>query len=182
MSSPAPASTGSPVGRFAIRHTIAIAFIAVVLCVAGVFAALKTPSSVFPATAFPRIVVNISNGIMPADQMMATITRPVEQSLKSIPGVTSVLSTTTRGSAIVNVKFAWGTDMHRAELYVLGRLSEMRSELPPTAVTSAERVGFSLSYPIIGISLTASHHNLMDLWNTATYVIKPLFLQIPGVS
>ena len=182
MSSPAPASTGSPVGRFAIRHTIAIAFIAVVLCAAGVFAALKTPSSVFPATAFPRIVVNISNGIMPADQMMATITRPVEQSLKSIPGVTSVLSTTTRGSAIVNVKFAWGTDMHRAELYVLGRLSEMRSELPPTAVTSAERVGFSLSYPIIGISLTASHHNLMDLWNTATYVIKPLFLQIPGVS
>ena len=182
MSNPAPASTGSPVGRFAIRHTIAIAFVAVVLCAAGVFAALKTPSSVFPATAFPRIVVNIGNGIMPADQMMATITRPVEQSLKSIPGVTSVLSTTTRGSAIVNVKFAWGTDMHRAELYVLGRLSEMRSELPPTAVTSAERVGFSLSYPIIGISLTASHHNLMDLWNTATYTIKPLFLQIPGVS
>lgn len=182
MSTPAETSGGSPLGRFAIRHTIAIAFIAAVLCVAGVFAALKTPSSVFPATAFPRIVVNIGNGIMPADEMMATITRPVEQSLKSIPGVTSVLSTTTRGSAIVNVKFAWGTDMHRAELYVLGRLAQMRSELPPTAVTSTERVGFSLSYPIIGISLTGDGHNLMDLWNTATYTIKPLFLQIPGVS
>ncbi len=182
MSAPTDLSAGSPVGRFAIRHTIAISFIAAVLCLAGVFAALHTPSSVFPATAFPRIVVNVGNGIMPADEMMATITRPVEQSLKSIPGVTSVLSTTTRGSAIVNVKFAWGTNMHRAELYVLGRLSEIRSQLPPTAVTSAERVGFSLSYPIIGISLTGSNHSLTDLWNTATYTIKPLFLQIPGVS
>ena len=182
MSAPTDLSAGSPVGRFAIRHTIAIAFIAVILCVAGVFAALHTPSSVFPATAFPRIVVNIGNGIMPADEMMATVTRPVEQSLKSIPGVTSVLSTTTRGSAIVNVKFAWGTDMHRAELYVLGRLAEIRSQLPGTSVTSAERVGFSLSYPIIGISLTGSHESLTSLWNTATYTIKPLFLQIPGVS
>ena len=182
MITPKDASTSSPVGRFAIRHAIAISFITAVLCLAGVFAALHTPSSVFPATAFPRIVVNIGNGIMPADEMMATITRPVEQSLKSIPGVTSVLSTTTRGSAIVNVKFAWGTDMHRADLYVLGRLSEIRSQLPPTAVTSAERVGFSLSYPIIGISLTGSNHSLTDLWNTATYTIKPLFLQIPGVS
>ena len=182
MSTPTDLSAGSPVGRFAIRHTIAIAFIAAVLCVAGVFAALHTPSSVFPATAFPRIVVNIGNGIMPADEMMATVTRPVEQSLKSIPGVTSVLSTTTRGSAIVNVRFAWGTDMHRAELYVLGRLAEIRSQLPGTSVTSAERVGFSLSYPIIGISLTGSHESLTSLWNTATYTIKPLFLQIPGVS
>ena len=182
MITPKDASTSSPVGRFAIRNAIAISFITAVLCLAGVFAALHTPSSVFPATAFPRIVVNIGNGIMPADEMMATITRPVEQSLKSIPGVTSVLSTTTRGSAIVNVKFAWGTDMHRADLYVLGRLSEIRSQLPPTAVTSAERVGFSLSYPIIGISLTGSNHSLTDLWNTATYTIKPLFLQIPGVS
>ena len=88
MITPKDASTSSPVGRFAIRHAIAISFITAVLCLAGVFAALHTPSSVFPATAFPRIVVNIGNGIMPADEMMATITRPVEQSLKSIPGVT----------------------------------------------------------------------------------------------
>lgn len=183
MSSPDTTGTRSGrVGRFATRHTLAITFIAAVLCLAGVFAVLRTPSSVFPATAFPRIVVNISNGIMPTDEMMATITRPVEQAMKSIPGVTSVLSTTTRGSAIVNVEFSWGTHMHRAELYVLGRLSEIRSALPATAVMGASRVGFSLSYPIIGISLTSRDHNLMDLWNTATYTIKPLFLQIPGVS
>ncbi len=172
----------SRLGRFTTRHALAITFIAAVLCLAGVFAALRIPSSVFPVTAFPRIVVGVSNGIMPPDQMMATITRPIEESLKSIPEERSVLSTTTRGSAIINVEFPWGTDMHRAELYVLGRIAEIRSELPTGTTTDVRRVGFTLSYPVIGISLTASGHTLRDLWNTATYTIKPLFLQIPGVS
>ena len=82
----------SALGQFTTRHTVAITFIAAVLSMAGVFAALHTPSSVFPATTFPRIVVNVSKGIMPANEMMATITRPIEESLKSIPGVESVLS------------------------------------------------------------------------------------------
>ena len=172
----------SRVGRFATRHAVSITFIALTLCLAGIFSARHTPSSVFPQTAFPRIVVMVGNGIMPANEMMATVTRPIEEAMKSIPGVASVRSSTTRGSAIVNVIFNWGADMQRAELYVLGQLSEIRSDLPPTATTDVSRVAFSLSYPIIGISLTSATRDQMDLWDTATYKIKPLFLQIPGVA
>ena len=181
-SSAMTSTTSSRLGRFATRHAISITFIAVVLCLAGIFCARNTPSSVFPKTDFPRVVVMVNNGIMPANEMMATITRPIEEAMKSIPGVVSVRSSTTRGSAIINVIFNWGTDMQRAELYVLGQLSEIRSDLPATASTDVSRVAFSLSYPIIGISLTSSTRNQMDLWDTATYTIKPLFLQIPGVA
>ncbi|HUB88083.1 MAG TPA: efflux RND transporter permease subunit, partial [Verrucomicrobiae bacterium] len=174
--------SSSRLGQFATRHAISITFIAVVLCLAGIFCARNTPSSVFPKTDFPRIVVMVNNGIMPANEMMATATRPIEEAMKSIPGVVSVRSSTTRGSAIVNVIFSWGTDMDRAELYVMGQLSGIRDELPASAQTDVERVAFSLSYPIIGISLTSDMRNLMDLWNEATYTIKPMFLQIPGVA
>lgn len=174
--------SSSALGRFATRHALSIGFIAVVLCLAGLFSARQTPSSVFPKTPFPRIVVMVGNGIMPANEMMATITRPIEETMKSIPGVVSVRSSTTRGSAIVNVIFGWGTDMEKAELYVLGQLSDIRSDLPPTATTDVSRVAFSLSYPIIGISLTSDTRSQMDLWDTATYTIKPLFLKIPGVA
>jgi CzcA family heavy metal efflux pump len=176
------ANSSSRLGRFATRHAISITFIAVVLCLAGFFAARQTSSSVFPKTDFPRVVVMVNNGIMPAKEMMATVTRPVEEAMKSIPGVTSVQSSTMRGSAVINVIFGWGTDMPRAELYVLGQLSEIRSDLPATAQTDVSRVAFSLSYPIIGISLTSSTRDLMDVWDTANYQIKPLFLQIPGVA
>lgn len=175
-------NASSRLGRFATRHAVSITFIAVVLCLAGVFSARQTPSSVFPKTDFPRVVVMVNNGIMPAKEMMATVTRPVEEAMKSIPGVTSVQSSTMRGSAVVNVIFGWGTDMPRAELYVLGQLSTIRGDLPATAQTDVSRVAFSLSYPIIGISLTSSTRDLMAVWDTANYKIKPLFLQIPGVA
>ena len=172
----------SRLGQFATRHALSIAFIAAVLCLAGILSARNTPSSVFPETNFPRVVVMVNNGIMPANEMMATITRPVEEAMKSIPGVVSVRSSTTRGAAIINVIFNWGTDMHQSELYVMGQLAGIRSDLPTTASTDVSRVAFSLSYPIIGISLTSSTRSQMDVWETANYIVKPLFLQIPGVA
>jgi CzcA family heavy metal efflux pump len=171
----------SSLGRFATRHALSITFIAAALCLAGVFAALRTPSSVFPQTDFPRVVILVNNGIMPASEMMATITRPIEEAMKEIPGVTTVRSATARGSAQINLFFHWNVDMVQSELYVLGRLSEIRADLPATASTEVSRVTFS-AFPVIGISLTSSSRNLMDLWETANYKLKPLFLQIAGVA
>src|SRR5450756_31710 len=77
-------------GAFAIRHRLTIAFISVALCLAGIYAAFKMPSSVFPQTNFPRVVILVDNGVMPADEMMATITRPIEEAMKDIPGTVTV--------------------------------------------------------------------------------------------
>jgi multidrug efflux pump subunit AcrB len=41
-------------GQFATHNATAIAFITVALCLAGVYAALRMPSSVFPQANFPR--------------------------------------------------------------------------------------------------------------------------------
>ena len=139
------------------------------------------PSSVFPQTDFPRVVIDIDNGVMPSDEMMATITRPIEEAVKEIQGVTKVRSTTSRGSGNVNVFFTWKTDMVQAELFVLSRLSQLRSSLPSTATTNVHRLTFS-AFPIVGISLTSKTRGISELWETARYTIKPRFLRIPGVA
>ena len=118
-------------------------FLTVCLCLAGVVSAWTMPSSVFPQTNFPRVIVVVDNGVMPADQMMATITRPIEEAMKDIPGVVSVRSATGRGSAEVNVFFNWSVDMQASELHVHSRLSQIRSTLPATATTSVYRLTFS---------------------------------------
>ena len=92
-------NTSFTAGRFAIRHRLAIAFICVALCLGGIYAALHLPSSVFPQTNFPRVVIIVDNGVMPADEMMASVTRPIEESMKDIPGAIRVRSATGRGSA-----------------------------------------------------------------------------------
>jgi CzcA family heavy metal efflux pump len=175
------AGNESALGRFATRHALSITFVAAALCLAGVFSAWRTPSAVFPQTNFPRIVVLVNNGIMPANEMMATITRPIEEAMKEIPGAIAVRSATKRGSAQINVFFNWRVDMVQAELYVLGRLSEIRGDLPATASTEVSRLTFS-AFPIVGISLTSPRRDLMELWERANYELKPRFLQVPGVA
>jgi CzcA family heavy metal efflux pump len=174
-----PAS--SVLGQFATRHARAITFITFALCLAGIYAALQMPSSVFPPTNFPRCVILIDNGVMPADEMMATITRPIEEAMKDVPGTVAVRSTTGRGSAEVNVFFDWRTDMIQSELYVNARIAQIRSTLPATATTTVWRLTFS-AFPIIGVSLTSATRDIIALWETARYEIKPRFLRIPGVA
>jgi CzcA family heavy metal efflux pump len=174
-------STKSALGQFATRHSLSIAFICLALCLAGAFTALNLPSSVFPQTNFPRIVVLVDNGVMPADEMMATITRPIEESMKDIPGVTTVRSATGRGSAEVNVFFNWKVDMVQSELYILGRLSQIRSTLPASAETEVSRVTFS-NFPIIGVSLTSKVRSQTELWEVARYNLKVRFLRIPDIA
>src|SRR6266576_5284925 len=120
------------IGRLATHNATAIMFITLALCLAGAFAALKMPSSVFPQTNFPRVVILIDNGVMPADEMMATITKPIEEAMKDIPGSTNIRSTTARGSADINVFFDWNVDMVQSELYVMSRLAQVRATLPST--------------------------------------------------
>jgi multidrug efflux pump subunit AcrB len=174
-------SANPALGRFATRNATAIAFITVALCLAGIYAALRMPSSVFPQSNFPRCVILVDNGVMPADEMMATITRPIEEAMKDIPGAVSVRSATGRGSAEVNVFFNWQVDMIQSELYVNGRLSQIRSTLPATATATIWRLTFS-AFPIIGVSLTSRTRDIATLWESARYDIKPRFLRVPGVA
>src|SRR5262249_50653447 len=123
----------------------------------------------------------VDNGVMPADEMMATITRPIEEAMKDIPGSVSIRSTTGRGSAEISVFFDWGSDMIQSELHVNGRLGPIQSQLPPTPVTTVWRLTFS-AFPIIGVSLTSPTRDPMELWEIARYDLKPRFLRIPGVA
>ncbi len=174
-------SPSLPSDSFVLRYRKAIVFLVGALCLAGGYSAYMMPASVFPQTDFPRVVILIDNGTMPADEMMATITRPVEEAMKDIPGTSTIRSTTGRGSADVNVFFDWSTDMVQAELYVLGRLAQIRSALPPTAEFAVHRLTFS-AFPIIGISLTSKTRNISELWETARYDLRPRLLRIKGVA
>src|SRR6478672_10456290 len=173
--------TPSVASHFAIRHRLAIVFISLALCLAGVYSALTLPSSVFPQTNFPRVVVLVDNGVMPADEMMATVTRPIEEVMKDIPGAIRIRSTTGRGSAEISVFFSWSADMVESELHVEARLSQIRTTLPATVSTTTRRLTFS-AFPILGVSLTSPRRTGMELWEIGRYEIKPRFLRIPGVA
>ena len=186
MSNDPLASTGraaeeAGAGAFALRHRLAIIFITLAVCFAGAVSALRMPSSVFPETEFPRCEVLLDAGVMPADEMMARVTRPVEEAMKDVPGVETVRTNTGRGAAEVDVVFGWDADMIQSELYVRNRISELKSTLPAGTQASVWRLTFN-AFPIMGVSLTSPQRDLTELWEIARYDLKPRFLTIPGVA
>src|SRR6266481_3438764 len=88
-----------------------VLFLIISLALVGGYLAFSIPVSVFPNTDFPRIVIGVDNGVMPIDQMLVTITRPIEESVNSVPGLQRVLSITSRGSAEIDLFFDWKSDM-----------------------------------------------------------------------
>ena len=115
------------------RHSKSVIFVILTLALVGGYLAFSIPVAVFPATNFPRILIAVDNGVMPTDQMMVTITRPIEEAVNSVPGLQEVRSITSRGSAEIDLFFDWNVDMFQTLKYVNAALSRVKVELPPTA-------------------------------------------------
>jgi CzcA family heavy metal efflux pump len=158
-----------------------ILFLIVSLALVGGYLAFTIPVSVFPSTDFPRIVVGVDNGVMPIDQMLVTITRPLEEAVNSVPGLQKVTSITSRGSAEVDLFFDWNNDMILTLQRVDAVVARLQAELPPTAKVETHRMTFA-GFPIIGYSLTSDTVPPNKLWELATYDLKPRINRLDGVA
>ena len=177
-----PGAASAPQKSFWLaRTTRTIFFFATVLTVAGIYLAFKVPISVFPETDFPRVIIAVDNGVMPVEQMAVTITRPVEDAVNSVPGLETVRSTTSRGTAEISLFFDWNVDMVTELQLVDAALSTVRQSLPATVNISTKRLTFA-SFPILGYSLTSDTVPQTRLWEIATYELKPPLNRVSGVS
>jgi len=156
-------------------------FLIVCLALVGGYLAFTIPVSVFPNTDFPRIVIGVDNGVAPIDQMLVTVTRPIEEAVNSVPGLQNVRSTTSRGSAEVDLFFDWNVDMVLTLQRVDAVVARLQAELPATAKLDTHRLTFA-AFPILGYSLTSDSVPPNKLWEMATYDIKPRMNRLNGVA
>ena len=163
------------------RHDKSIIFLIIILGIIGIYEAFQLPVAVFPTTNFPLIKIGVDNGVMPIEQMEVTITRPIEQAVNSVPGLESVKSVTSRGSADIDLFFNWSVNMIETLQMVDAAVSRIQSSLPSTAKIESHRMDFA-SFPIIGYSLTSDKVPQTDLWELATYDVKPRLNRLAGVA
>jgi CzcA family heavy metal efflux pump len=182
---PTPAEVAQPAAKTEMpwfrRLSSPVLFLIVSLALVGAYLAFTIPISVFPNTDFPRIAIGVDNGVMPIDQMLVTITRPLEEAVNSVPGLQSVRSTTSRGSAQVDLFFSWGSDMILTLQRVDAVVARLQPTLPPTVKVETHRLTFA-AFPIIGYSLTSDTVPQNRLWEIATYDLKPRLNRLDGVS
>lgn len=167
--------------HWAAAHRRSILFLVVILSLGGVIAGLKLPVSLFPHVDFPRIVLSLEAGDRPADQMSIAVTRPVEQAVRSVPGVASLRSTTSRGSAELSINFDWGADMVSALLQVDSAINQVLPSLPSGTTFEVRRMDPTV-FPIAAYSLTSDSQSLVQLRDLGEYELAPLLSSVAGVA
>jgi CzcA family heavy metal efflux pump len=150
-----------------------------VLSGAGIWAAFRLPSAIYPELTFSRITIVVQGSSLGARQVLFAITRPIEEAVSIVPGVQRVQSRAIRGSSETNINFAPGTDMVFALQQVQARVNQISADLPPGLDVEVERLTPSL-FPVITYNLEGG--DPATLYDLARYQIKPLISRVPGVG
>jgi len=151
----------------------------VLLTVAGIWSALQLPSAIYPELEFSRVTVVVNGTSLGARQVLFSITRPVEEAISIVPGVTRVQSRAIRGGSETNITFAPRTDMVDALQQVRARVNQIANDLPQGLDVEVERQTPSL-FPIISYNLEGG--DPATLYDIARYQIKPIISRVPGVG
>ena len=166
---------------FLEQHVRSILVIACALALSGAIAALSLPVGLFPQVSFPRVVVDLSAGDRPAEQTALTLTRPVEEAIRSVPGVREVRSATSRGAAQISVDFGWGRDMIATTLLVDTAIAQVLPQLPAGASYGVRRMDPTV-FPIISYALTSKSLTPSALHDLAQFQVVPLLAPVPGLA
>jgi CzcA family heavy metal efflux pump len=166
---------------WASHHRRSLIFLLLVAAVAGAFSAFSLPVALFPQVSFPRIAITIDSGDQPASQMVTLVTRPVEQAVKSVPGLVEVRSTTSRGTAEMSLNFDWGTNMSVATLQVQAEISRILPTLPTGSSFDIRQMNTNV-FPVAAYSLTSDKLSLLKMREIAQYELLPLLSSIRGVQ
>ena len=149
------------------------------LSAAGAWAALRLPSAIYPELRFSRITIVAQGSTLGARQVVFSITRPLEEAVSLVPGVTRVRSRSIRGASEIAITFAPGTDMDQALQLVRARVSQAQAALPADLSLEVEQLTPSL-FPILSYNVEGG--GAATLYDLARYEIKPLISRVPGVG
>jgi len=130
--------------QLTIGNPIAVILLVTIVALGGAFALLHLSVGLFPGMDVP--VVNVISHYPGAasEDMELLITRPIEDRIRTIPGVRRVSSTSIEGVSQVTSEFDWGTRLTDARQLVQAELSSVQGDLPAGVEPRLENIGTTL--------------------------------------
>ncbi|MBV8434175.1 MAG: efflux RND transporter permease subunit [Candidatus Eremiobacteraeota bacterium] len=166
---------------FSLRHERAIAFLTAALTVAGVWAYVRTPASIFPDIRVSRIDVVADAGNLPPEQVRVAVTMPLERAFLGLPSVARVLTTSSQGSSELVVEFEPSTDVVTDLQYVNSAVETARSALPPDAAVQANIVT-PQTEPVLSYGITSQTLSQTLVREYAQFTLVPALYGTRGLG
>jgi CzcA family heavy metal efflux pump len=167
--------------NFFVNFKNPIAFVLLIILAAGAFSYQKMESSLFPELTFPKIKIIADNGLQPVSKMMITVTKPLENAIKRVPGLMNVRSITSRGSCEISAYMNWKGDIDLNKQQIESAINEIKNQLPAGTDISVEKMNPSI-LPVIGYVIDGTGLSNIELNQLANCTVKPFLSQVQGVA
>lgn len=166
-----------------ITRPVGTTLLAIGLFLIGAVAYFFLPVAAVPNVDFPMIFVQASRpGADPAI-MASTVAAPLERRLGIIAGLDQITSTSSLGTASIQLQFNIGRDVDRAARDVQAAINASLADLPtdlPTLPTF--RKANPSAAPVFILALTSKTLSAAAIYDVADTVIIQRLSQVPGVG
>jgi HAE1 family hydrophobic/amphiphilic exporter-1 len=167
--------------RIAIHRPVTMFMLSAVVVMLGWISLQKLPVDLMPEFSQPTITVNTTYANVGPAEIEELITRPIEQAVSAVSGITRVESSSREGQSNVRLNFAWGTDLGTAVDDVRSRLDRVRGRLPEEADPPTIFRADSNAFPIMQIGVEGDL-DPVTLRELAENDLSPRLERAPGVA
>ena len=175
--------------RWIVQTSLRLRFLllvgAALLIVFGTTQFRNMPVDVYPEFAPPKVEVQVLCLGMPAADVEALVTVPMEQALNGIEGLDVLRTRSVNDMSDVVLIFKPGTNLMDARLRVQERVTGITASLPRWATSPFMIQPLSSTSRVMKIGMSVkdkSTQNLIDTALTAYWTVRPRLMMVPGVA
>ncbi|NLA61808.1 MAG: efflux RND transporter permease subunit [Bacteroidales bacterium] len=163
------------------RPVLSTVFMLVILLF-GIIGYTSLPVREYPSVDNPIITVSVSYPGANADVIEKQITEPLEQNINGIPGIRSLMSSSSQGRSRITVEFELSVDMETAANDVRDKVSVAQRYLPRDVDSPTVSKADADSEPIMQITVQSDIRSLLELTEIAELTVKERLQTIQNVS
>lgn len=173
--------------KFLIERPIAVFMSFTAFFILGIITYMNIPVSLLPDIAIPEITVHISGDESSARELENTVVAPVRQQLLQVGKLSDIHSETRDGSAVIYLKFDYGTDTELAFVEVNEKIDASMGRIPRNISRPRVVKASATDIPVFNLNLTlknesATGNDFMDLCEFSEAVIKRRIEQLSEVA
>jgi multidrug efflux pump len=166
-----------------IRRPVATILLTFGIAASGAVAYFQLPVSPLPQVDFPTISVQAQLPGGSPEVVATTVATPLERHLGQIADVTEMTSTSTVGSARINLQFGLNRDINGAARDVQAAINAAHADLPTSLRSNPTYKKVNpADAPILILALTSDTLRRGDLYDAASTVLSQKLSQVDGVG
>ncbi len=147
--------------NFVLKNKFAVWLMTIIVTAAGLYAGMNMKQESIPDVNMPYLTISTTYPGATPSQVADEVTKPVEQAVQNLDGVSVVTSTSYENASSVMIEYDYEKDMDKAKTEAAEALENV--SLPDDA-KDPEISRYSLnSFPILTLSVSSDKDNLQEL-------------------